>query len=76
MAATVKRIEQEIMSLSMEERAFLADRLLSSLDREVITEVDAGWVAEAERRYAEYQAGKRTPVSAKDVLEEADRMLK
>ncbi len=76
MTGTAKKIEREAMRLPIEDRAFLADRLLSSLDREVMTEVDAAWVAEAERRYAEYLAGKRKPVSAKDVFEEADRLLK
>jgi len=75
MTEMAKKIVQEALRLPIEERAFLADRLLGSLDREVMTEVDAAWVAEAESRYAEYKAGKRKPVSAKDVFDEADRLL-
>lgn len=75
MSVIIDKVEQEVLSLPREERAFLADRLLSSLDGEVLTDVDVEWVAEAERRYTEYQEGKRKPVSAKDVFAEADRML-
>ena len=76
MAATIKQLEQALLKLSKQERAFLADRLLSSLDGEVLSEVDAAWVAEAERRFQEYKSGKRQVLSAQDVFAEAERVLK
>ena len=75
MTAILDKVENEVLSLPREERAFLADRLLSSLDGEVLTDVDVAWVAEAERRYTEYQKGKRQPVPAADVFADADRIL-
>ena len=75
MTAILETVEREALGLPAEARAFLADRLLSSLDGEIMTEVDAAWVAEAERRYAEYKAGARKAVPASDVFAEADRML-
>ena len=75
MTAILERVEKEVLSLPREERAFLADRLLSSLDGYVLTDVDVAWVAEAERRYSEYQEGKRKPIPATDVFAEADRIL-
>jgi hypothetical protein len=39
-SSLLKKIEQEALSLSRQERAFLADRLLSSLDGDTLTEVD------------------------------------
>ena len=75
MTAILDRVEQEALNLPREERAFLADRLLSSLGGEVLSEVDAAWVAEAERRYAEYKGGRRQPVAADKVFAEADRIL-
>ena len=75
MSAILDKVEQEALSLPREERAFLADRLLSSLGGEVLSDVDTAWVIEAERRYGEYQAGKRHPISAASVFAEADRML-
>jgi putative addiction module component (TIGR02574 family) len=76
MATTIEQIEHDLLKLSKQERAFLADRLLSSLDGEALSEVDAAWVAEAERRFGEYQSGKRQVVSAQDVFTEADRTVK
>ena len=76
MATTIKQLEQDLLKLSKEERAFLADRLLSSLDGEVLSEVDAAWVAEAEIRFEEYKSGKRQVVSAPAVFTGADRLMK
>ncbi|KOR33064.1 addiction module protein [Achromatium sp. WMS3] len=74
MNAILNKIEQEALNLSAQERAFLADRLLSSLDNEELNDLDAAWVAEAERRYADYQNGIRQPIPAKTVLEEASQI--
>jgi putative addiction module component (TIGR02574 family) len=76
MASKIEQIEHDLLKLPRQERAFLADRLLSSLDEEVLNEVDAAWIAEAERRFEEYKSGKRQVVSAQDVFTEADRVLK
>jgi putative addiction module component (TIGR02574 family) len=75
-SSLLKKIEQEALSLSRQERAFLADRLLSSLDGDALTEVDAAWIAEAERRYQEYKKGKRPGLGMRDVFAEVDRILK
>ena len=76
MSAVLEKLEHEALSLSRQERAFLADRLLSSLDGDVLSDVDAAWIAEAEHRYHEYKEGKRQGVAAEDVFAEADQMLK
>ena len=76
MSNLLKKIENEVLSLSVQERAFLADRLLSSLDEDTLTDIDAAWIAEAERRYQEYREGKRPGVAAQKVFSEADRMLR
>lgn len=75
MPAILEKVEQDALSLPKEERAFLADRLLSSLDGEVLGDVDAAWVAEAERRYDEYKEGKRQPIPVSQVFDEVDRIL-
>ena len=76
MSAILEKLEHEALSLSRQERAFLADRLLSSLDGDVLTDVDEAWVAEAERRYQEYKEGKSQGIPAQDVFAKADRILK
>ena len=75
MASVLEKVVQDALNLPKEERAFLADRLLSSLGGEVLSDVEAAWVAEAERRYAEYKEGNRQPTPASQVFDEADRML-
>ena len=76
MSSMLEKLEDEVLSLSPQERAFLADRLLSSLDGDILTDVDAAWIAEAERRYQEYKEGKRSGIDAQEVFAEADRILK
>jgi len=73
MTAVLERVEQEALSLPEQERAFLADRLLSSLGGEALSDVDMAWVAEAESRYDGYRRGERQVIPAADVLAEADR---
>ena len=75
MQTLLEKMEQEIQKLSNQERAYLADRLLSSLEQEAFTDVDKAWIAEAERRYMEYREGKRQGIDAKGVFDEADRLL-
>ena len=74
MSKTLEKLEKEVLNLSGEKRAFLADRLLSSLGGETLSDVDAAWVEEAERRYEEYKEGKREPIPASTVFDEADRI--
>jgi putative addiction module component (TIGR02574 family) len=76
MTDLLKKIEAEVLSLSHQERAFLADRLLSSLGEDVLADIDIAWIAEAERRYKEYKEGHRSGIDAKKVFAEADRILK
>jgi len=75
MLAVLDDVERDALSLPVEERAFLADRLLSSLDGEVLGEVTAAWIAEVERRYQEYKEGKRQAIPATEVFAQADRLL-
>jgi len=75
MYVKLEKLEQEALSLSRQQRAFLADRLLNSLDGDVLTDVDTAWIVEAEQRYKEYKEGKRQGITAQDVFAEADRML-
>ena len=76
MNAILEKVEIEALNLPREERAFLADRLLSSLGGEALSDIDTAWVAEAEHRYVEYKSGIRQPVTADKVFADADRILK
>lgn len=43
MSNLLKKIQHDALNLTGQERAFLADRLLSSLGDDVLTDVDAAW---------------------------------
>lgn len=76
MSNLLEKIEHEALRLSSQERAFLADRLLSSLDDDALTDIDEAWIAEAERRYQEYKEGKRSGVAAQAVFAEISNGVK
>ena len=76
MSSLLDKIQNEAIKLSSQERAFLVDRLLSSLDGEDLSDIDSAWIMETEKRYQEYKEGKRPGINAKDVLKEAHQILK
>ena len=76
MTTLLEKIEHDALSLSIQELAFWADRLLSSLDKEALNDINDSWLDELERRYQEYKNGKRLGVSAQEVFAEADQMFK
>jgi hypothetical protein len=53
----IQTIEQEALHLPIEYRARLAEKLLLSLDALSETEIEKLWLAEAQRRAAEIDAG-------------------
>lgn len=71
MSATLEKLETEALKLSNTERAFLADRLISSLDTVPMSDVDEAWVLEASRRYDLFKSGKREPIPAQEVFAES-----
>ena len=65
------------LKLPPSDRADLASRLIDSLDeiRETEGDVEAAWVEEAERRYAEYRKGLVTARDSDEVFRDARRRL-
>ncbi|HEU0078881.1 MAG TPA: addiction module protein [Longimicrobiaceae bacterium] len=66
MLPIVEEVESAALQLPREERARLAERLISSLEEE--SEVERAWIEEAERRYARYRAGETRVVPAAEVI--------
>lgn len=64
------------LSLTVEERATLAERLLLSLDELSEGEAECLWAEEAERRLHEYRAGRAGAVSAEEVFEKAQKLVR
>lgn len=79
MATSLDRLESELLALSAEDRARLAERLIESLDdapEDDPVEVERAWVAEAERRYTRYLAGDQSARPAEEVLARVRDLLK
>ena len=70
-------IEREALKLPENERATLAELLLSSLTEETAPGLcEERWADEAERRYREFRDGRMTARPAAAVFEDAHRGLK
>lgn len=73
MSASLKQIEEQARALSTEERACLAESMLESLHAPV-SEVEAAWAVEIERRVAAFDRGEIPSYTAEDVFAEARRL--
>lgn len=69
-------ILREALSLSVQERAELAEQLLSSLDALSEAEVEQLWLREAARRADEIDQGLTRLVPADDVRRQAHALLR
>jgi hypothetical protein len=63
----IQTIEQEALNLPIEDRARLAETLLSSLDTLSELEAEKLWLVEAQRRSAEIDQGLVELVSAEEM---------
>jgi len=72
----LQEVLKNALSLDVRERAALAEKLLASLDDLSPEEAERLWAEEAERRLAEYRAGRARAVSADEVFEKAQRLLR
>ena len=69
-------IRREALSLPVQERAELAEQLLSSLDSLSEVEIEQLWLQEAARRAEELDRGLTKRVAADDVRRQAQALLK
>jgi putative addiction module component (TIGR02574 family) len=75
MAIDPRILETEVMKLSIEARARLAEKLILSLDAPSEEENLHLWVDEAERRLRDLHEGKAKEVSAEDALRRARAVI-
>jgi putative addiction module component (TIGR02574 family) len=72
----LKQIEEEALHLSEEERTELAQKLLLSLGSPCENEIAEDWLAEAQRRARELDAGIVQPIPADEVRRKAKALLR
>ena len=73
---TFTELVDEAMILAVEQRAALAERLLSSLDGVPDEENERLWLDEAERRLASLRAGQEKTATAQEVASKVERLLR
>jgi len=76
MAKLARELESEALKLLARERARLAQRLISSLEREVDADAEKLWRQEAERRLGEIKSGKVAGIPAEKVIRKARSSLR
>jgi len=74
MASPARELESKALKLSRKERARLAQRLISSLDKEV--DAEKLWLEEAERRLSELESGTIVGIPAEKVIRRARSALR
>ena len=74
MQDVVEELVQRGLSLTPEDRARLAERLLDSIHEPSSPGIEAAWSEEIERRVAAYRRGEVEVFEAEDVFAEARRL--
>ncbi|CAK0750189.1 putative addiction module component (TIGR02574 family) [Gammaproteobacteria bacterium] len=72
----IEAIRREVLSLPVQERALLAEQLLSSLDSLSENETEQLWFQEASRRATELDQGLVQAIPADVVRQEAQALIK
>jgi len=76
MSKPARELESQALRLPRRERARLAQRLISSLDRKADVDVDKLWLEEAERRLDELKSGRIVGIPAEKVIRKARSTLR
>ena len=66
MSSQLEIVEAQALKLTAEERAQLADRLMTSIFED--HEIEASWAAEVERRVGEIESGRAKPIPATESI--------
>ena len=72
MTISVDELATKAMSLSGEARALLAEKLVESLDQELVQDI---WLAEAKRRRDEVRSGQVKPIPGIDAMKSVRKLL-
>ena len=76
MSALLDELSEKARSLTLEERAQLAQELLESVERDSDPDVQAAWEAEIASRIAKYERGEAKLIPAEEVFAAARRLTR
>jgi len=74
MSTLLEELSKKAQTLTVEERAQLAQELLESVDRDIDPDVQAAWEVEIADRVAKYERGEAKLIPAEDVFAAARRL--
>jgi len=74
MSSQLENVEAQALKLSAEERAQLADRLITSIFDDY--EVESAWAAEVERRIEDIESGRADLIPAAESIARARAAIK
>ncbi len=74
--ADLAELLKNALSLDVDDRAALAERLLASLDDLDEQEAERLWAQEAQRRLQEYRAGRAGSTDAQEVARKAQKLFR
>jgi putative addiction module component (TIGR02574 family) len=74
--ADFSKLLEEALLLDVQNRAVLAEKLLASLDGVPPEEAERLWADEAERRLAALRSGDGKTVSAEEVAQKVEQLLR
>jgi hypothetical protein len=72
---SIEQLTEEILSLPSASRAFLADKLVESLEFDTDPAIQTAWVTEGKRRRDEVRNGSVQPIAGEDALAQARRLI-
>ncbi len=72
---SIEELAEELLSLPSESRAFLADKLVESLEFDNDSEMQRVWVTEAKHRRDEVRNGFVQTISGEDALAQVRRLV-
>jgi putative addiction module component (TIGR02574 family) len=75
MATLLEEIKAQALRLPPDDREMLAGALLHSLDDAPLNDIDAAWIAEAERRYEDCRSGKSQLIPGEHLIDDVRREL-
>lgn len=70
MSPKLLEIEREAVRLPVKDREILAERLMRSVQREPLTQVEEAWIKEAEHRFSAWWRGTRTGVPVEQAFKQ------
>ena len=76
MRSVSTKLTDELLSLPCEDRIYLADRLLESLNAPTRADIEQAWAEEAERRIEEIESGNVDTIPGEQVFREIRERLR